>query len=71
MQEVGPPVGFLLRRLVGIMGEYSRAVDPDEKNYKRMIIYRMIENYHLIYDVRVLNALVEHNLPIPEIEAEA
>lgn len=59
---------FVLVRLRSIMGDYARATDPGEKDYKRMIIYRMIEKHHLIYDVRVLDALVQHNLPIPEIE---
>lgn len=66
-ESIGLSRSFLLARLTNILREYECAKDFDEKEHKRTVIYRMIERHNLACDASVLNALIQYNVPIPEI----
>lgn len=60
----GPDRGFLIHRVISLLRDYSNADTMDEKEYKKSMIYRIVQRHGLIDEDRICIAMAQHNLPI-------
>lgn len=61
---IGLDRDFFIHRVISLLRDYSNADTIDEKEYKKSMIYRIVQRHGLIDEDRICIAMAQHNLPI-------
>lgn len=58
------PFSAVMNRCMRLIREYKNAADPQEKEFKRELIMRLVGRHHLDYDNRIVGVLVSNGITV-------